>query len=82
MEKEEENTQLKDLIERMEAKNNSLCEEITKNMKEYQESKDGIQNNLTQQYERNSSLLQKIGLMKTEIEKLREKSLYFKYLFQ
>jgi len=82
MEKEEENTQLKDLIERMEAKNNSLCEEITKNMKEYQESKDGIQNNLTQQYERNSSLLQKIGAMKTEIEKLREKSLYFKYLFQ
>lgn len=66
----------------MEAKNNSLCEEITKNMKEYQESKDGIQNNLTQQYERNSSLLQKIGMMKTEIEKLREKSLYFKYLFQ
>lgn len=82
MEKEEENTQLKDLIERMESKNNSLCEEITKNMKEYQESKDGIQNNLTQQYERNSSLLQKIGAMKTEIEKLREKSLYFKYLFQ
>lgn len=66
----------------MESKNNSLCEEITKNMKEYQESKDGIQNNLTQQYERNSSLLQKIGAMKTEIEKLREKSLYFKYLFQ
>ena len=55
----------------MEAKNNSLCEEITKNMKEYQESKDGIQNNLTQQYERNSSLLQKIGMMKMEIEKLR-----------
>lgn len=59
------------MIERMEAKNNQLSEEVAKNMKEYQETKDAIQNNLTQQYERNSSLLQKIGMMKTEVEKLR-----------
>ena len=54
----------------MEAKNNQLSEEVAKNMKEYQETKDAIQNNVKSE--------QQIINLSKNIEECRQKLIILK----